>query len=86
VTCQFERAGDEFRGICNVPCSVNALAIDIDGPNQKKACDLPPRTVQAALRETGSNNWLGTMEGSRERLGNSSSGHRRRSILGQRSD
>jgi hypothetical protein len=63
LTCVLERSGSEFRGTCEVPCSVNALAIDIDGPNLKKACDSPPRTVQAALHETNGGNWLGTMQG-----------------------
>jgi hypothetical protein len=58
-----ERVGGEFKGICEVPCSVNAIAIDIDGPNPKKACDLPPRTVQATLHETRGGGWLGTMQG-----------------------
>ena len=63
MTCVLERSGNEFRGTCEVPCSVNALAIDIDGPNPKKACDSPPRKVEAALRETSDGNWLGTMQG-----------------------
>ena len=58
-----ESSGNEFIGTCQVPCSVNALAIDIDGPNPKKACDSPPRSVQATLHETDDGNWLGTMEG-----------------------
>ncbi len=61
LTCVLERAGGEFRGSCGVPCSVNALAIDIDGPNPKKACESPARSVQATLRETGGT-WLGTMQ------------------------
>src|ERR1022692_1391234 len=43
VTCVLERAESDFTGTCEVPCSVNALAIDINGPNPKKACDSPPR-------------------------------------------
>jgi hypothetical protein len=62
LTCVLEHEGSEFRGTCEVPCSVNALAIDIDGPNLTKACASPPRRVQATLRETGAN-WLGTMQG-----------------------
>jgi hypothetical protein len=62
VTCVLERAGSDFKGTCEVPCSVNALAIDIDGPNPKKACDSPSRRVAATLRETNGN-WLGTMQG-----------------------
>jgi hypothetical protein len=63
VRCALQRAGADFKGTCEVPCSVNALAIDIDGPNPKKACDAPPRNVQATLREAGGGNWLGTMQG-----------------------
>jgi hypothetical protein len=63
LTCVLERSGNEFRGACKVPCSVNALAIDIDGPNPKKACNLPPRSVQATLHEADGGNWLGTMQG-----------------------
>jgi len=63
LTCTLDRAGSAFKGTCSVPCSVNALAIDIDGPNPKKACDAPPRIVQAALHETSAGNWLGTMQG-----------------------
>jgi hypothetical protein len=43
---------------------VNALAINIDGPNPKASCDTPPRRVAVTLRQTqASENWLGTMEG-----------------------
>jgi len=63
LTCVLDRSGSEFKGTCEVPCSVNALAIDIDGPNPKKACELLPRNVQAALHETSGGNWFGTMQG-----------------------
>jgi hypothetical protein len=65
MTCSLQRMASEFKGSCDVPCLVNALAIDIDGPNPKVTCDTPPRHVAATLRrvETGANNWLGTMEG-----------------------
>jgi len=62
LTCVLIHEESEFRGTCEVPCSVNALAIDIDGPNPTKACASPPRIVHAVLRET-SGNWLGTMQG-----------------------
>jgi len=43
---------------------VNALAIDVDGPNPKVTCNNPPRRVTATLHQTGmSVNWLGTMDG-----------------------
>ena len=62
LTCVLVHEGAEFRGACEVPCSVNALAIDIDGPNPAKACAAPLRRAQATLRET-SGHWLGTMQG-----------------------
>jgi hypothetical protein len=62
MTCVLEHAESDFKGTCRVPCSVNALAIDIDGPNPKKACEAPPRPVSAMLREANGH-WLGTMEG-----------------------
>jgi len=62
VTCLLHRAGGELKGNCSIPCSVNALAIDIDGPNPKKACDAAPRTVEATLHQAG-RGWLGTMQG-----------------------
>jgi hypothetical protein len=62
MDCMLERAGSEFKGSCQVPCSVNALAIDIDGPNPKKACESPARRVQVSLHET-EGTWLGAMEG-----------------------
>jgi hypothetical protein len=64
VTCSLQQSGDEFKGTCDIPCMVNALAIDIDGPNPKISCNTPPRQVTAMLRKTGKgDNWLGTMEG-----------------------
>lgn len=64
VTCSLQRAATEFQGSCDVPCLVNALAVDIDGPNPKVTCNTPPRRVSAALRQTEiGENWLGTMEG-----------------------
>jgi hypothetical protein len=64
VTCSLQKAATEFQGHCDVPCLVNALAIDIGGPNPKVTCSIPPRRVAATLRqiETGES-WLGTMEG-----------------------
>ena len=63
LTCTLARAGTEFAGTCEVPCSVNALAIEIDGPNPKKACDGPPRRVEASLYETGAGRLRGIMQG-----------------------
>jgi hypothetical protein len=63
LTCALTRAGTEFAGTCEVPCSVNALAIEIDGPNARKACDGPPRRVEASLYETGAGRFRGIMQG-----------------------
>ena len=64
VTCTLDRAGTEFTGACEIPCLVNALAINIDGPTPGVACAAPPRRVAATLRRIqASRNWLGTMEG-----------------------
>ena len=69
LTCSLERTASEFQGRCSVPCMVNALAVDIDGPSAIAACDTPPRRVAASLRQTevrqtgAGQDWLGTMEG-----------------------
>jgi hypothetical protein len=64
VICALQQADGEWKGTCDIPCMVNALAIDIDGPNPKVTCDAPPRKVNATLRKTEKvGNWTGTMEG-----------------------
>ncbi len=63
VTCAFKSNGTQYEGSCQIPCMVNALAIDIDGPNPKVSCNTPPRTVAATLAKASGDNWLGTMEG-----------------------
>ena len=63
AVCTLRRAGAEFTGSCDVPCLVNALAIDIDGPRPGAFCDAPPRRVAATLKEVAPGKYLGTMEG-----------------------
>ena len=64
VTCALKRDGTEFRGSCEIPCAVNALAINIDGPRPGFNCNTPPRRVSATLRpQERFDDWLGTMEG-----------------------
>lgn len=64
MRCELTREGEGYSGRCLVPCLVNALSIDIDGPAPGATCDAPPRAVNATLRPTGTpNTWLGTMEG-----------------------
>jgi hypothetical protein len=64
VTCTLKQSGEEFKGTCAVPCMVNALAINMDGPRPNMACSNPPREVAATLRKSGRpDHWLGTMQG-----------------------
>jgi hypothetical protein len=64
VTCAMTSSADEMKGTCDIPCMVNELAINIDGPDPKKTCDKPTRTVNVTLKKTDrENHWLGTMEG-----------------------
>lgn len=63
VACTLRQAGAEFTGSCDVPCLVNALAIDIDGSRPGASCDAPPRRVPATLKEVAPGKYLGTMEG-----------------------
>jgi hypothetical protein len=66
IQCALQKSGAEFKGFCDVPCLVNALAIDIDGPNKNKkvSCDVSVRRVNATLRKVEQrDDWLGTMEG-----------------------
>jgi hypothetical protein len=62
VSCTLQRASEGYAGACEIPCLVNALAIDIDGPKAGARCETGPRSVKASLRKTGER-WLGTMEG-----------------------
>lgn len=64
VTCALKREGAEFKGTCEIPCAVNALAINLDGPRSNFSCSAPPRQVSASLRpQERFDDWLGTMEG-----------------------
>ena len=64
MMCSLLRAGDAFQGNCEVPCLVNNLSIDIDGPKAGASCDAPLRHDPVTLRPNGENcQWLGTMEG-----------------------
>jgi hypothetical protein len=66
IQCTLQKSGAEFKGSCSVPCLVNALAINIDGPNKSKKviCDTPLRQVNVMLRKVEQRDgWLGTMEG-----------------------
>jgi hypothetical protein len=64
ISCRFEKAGEGFAGSCTIPCAVNALAINLDGPRRDFSCATPPRSVKATLRpQARFDDWLGTMEG-----------------------
>jgi len=63
VRCSLQRINDTFSGSCTIPCSVNNLAIDIDGVNPRRACDSPARVVSVTLKQVQGDNWLGTMQG-----------------------
>jgi hypothetical protein len=64
ISCSLKRDGADFKGACGIPCKVNALAIDIDGPRPGFICNLPPRQVNATLRQQDRfDDWLGTMQG-----------------------
>lgn len=64
IDCVLDAAANGYAGTCNVPCAVNALAVNFDGVDAKRACDGPARTVNATLsRTTTPGRWLGTMEG-----------------------
>jgi hypothetical protein len=57
-------AGADYKGTCEVTCSVNALAVNFDGLEPKRACKGPVRTVQVQLAKTSTpGKWLGTMQG-----------------------
>lgn len=57
-------ADDVYKGSCEVTCSVNALAVNFDGLEAKRACSGPLRTVQAELVKTETaGKWLGKMQG-----------------------
>jgi hypothetical protein len=64
ITCTLKREGSEFKGTCDIPCAVNALAINIDGPRPNFFCSAPARQVKTTLRQQERfDDWLGTMEG-----------------------
>ena len=59
-----QAAGAAYKGTCEVTCSVNALAVNFDGLEPKRACQGPVRTVQVELAKTAvAGKWLGTMQG-----------------------
>lgn len=64
MRCSLQRSASGFAGTCEVPCSVNALAVNFDGVDPQRACSAPPRIAQASLARTAvPDRWLGTMQG-----------------------
>jgi very-short-patch-repair endonuclease len=64
VTCELTGAAGTYAGTCAIPCAVNALAINIDGPRPNFSCAVPPRTVAVTLKQQARfDDWLGTMQG-----------------------
>ncbi|MGV3726441.1 DUF6197 family protein [Hydrogenophaga sp.] len=64
ISCSLPAAKGSFKGSCEVSCSVNALAINFDGVESKRACTGPDRTVEAEVaRTTVPGRWLGAMQG-----------------------
>jgi hypothetical protein len=63
LTCSLQKTGTEFKGVCEVPCEVNALAVNFDGIKPNFSCHTPPRRVTASLRKVEKTGWIGTMEG-----------------------
>ena len=63
LTCSLQKAGTQFKGVCEVPCEVNALAVNFDGIKPNFSCHTLPRRVVASLRKAGETSWLGAMEG-----------------------
>lgn len=64
IECSMRTAGTSYQGSCDVSCSVNALAINFDGIESKRACVGPARSVQVELaRAAAAGKWLGTMQG-----------------------
>jgi hypothetical protein len=65
ITCELQPGtAAAAAGSCDVPCSVNALAVNFDGVDAKRACAAPGRRVNASLAPTAvAGRWLGTMQG-----------------------
>ena len=65
IACTMQAAGAAYKGTCEVTCSVNALGVNFDGVEPKRACTGGPlRTVQVELAKTAvAGKWLGTMQG-----------------------
>jgi hypothetical protein len=69
ISCEFKTTGtgsanEAWAGSCAIPCMVNSLFIDIDGPRKDRSCNTPVRSATAALNKTErTGHYLGTMVG-----------------------
>lgn len=64
IACTMQASSAAYKGTCKVTCSVNALGVNFDGLEPKRACTGSLRTVQAELARTAvAGKWLGTMQG-----------------------
>jgi len=64
MQCTLAAQGAGYQGDCMVPCQVNDLQIDFDGPGKASSCDRPDRSVKATLSPAAKKGrWLGTMKG-----------------------
>jgi hypothetical protein len=64
LTCSLQKVDAEYKGSCDVPCQVNALAVNFDGVKPKFTCSESARKVTASLRKLDKGDgWLGDMQG-----------------------
>jgi hypothetical protein len=64
IVCSLRKDAAEFKGTCEIPCAVNALAINLDGPRAGFSCTQPNRLVSVSLRQQEQfDDWLGAMQG-----------------------
>ncbi len=64
IACSLTKTGPDYRGECNIPCAVNALAINVSGARSGYSCTTPDRIVPVTLRRQSQfDDWLGTMTG-----------------------
>jgi hypothetical protein len=64
VSCAMTSTASGYAGKCQVPCIVNALAVNFEGVDKARSCASAPRAVDATLAKTAvAKRWLGTMQG-----------------------
>jgi very-short-patch-repair endonuclease len=64
ISCDLKREAGVYAGSCSIPCAVNSLAVNIDGPRAGFSCAAPDRTVNVTLKaQERFDDYLGTMQG-----------------------